>query len=80
MIWQDRYGPVSLTEKGSKYAANVFKRHQVIRCFLEEILQVDTKTAEKEACILEHVLSDQTYHKISNMLQKNGVYREKAGD
>ncbi len=72
MIYQDRYGPVRLTEKGSEYASKIFKRHRIIRSFLEDVLQVDPVTAEKDACLLEHVVSDCTFEQIKNYMNNHG--------
>ncbi len=73
LAWQDRYGPVNLTEEGKKHALSVYKRHQIIRFFLTEILKVEPETAEKDACSLEHIVSPQTLKKIQDFLDEQGV-------
>lgn len=51
---------VILTEKGREIAENVYERHTTLsRMF--EALGVDTKTADEDACKIEHFISDKTF-------------------
>ena len=52
-----RSGQIELTEKGIKKAEDVYERHTLIAQYLEIILGLDTKTAEQDACRIEHVIS-----------------------
>ena len=56
---------LSLTEKGAEIAAKIYERHLVISKLLEYI-GVDGKTAEEDACRVEHVISDDTFEKIKS--------------
>lgn len=52
-----------LTDVGREIAEKIYERH----CFFKHRLLnagVDEKTAEKEACLLEHSLSDESFEKI----------------
>ncbi len=52
-----------LTDTGREIAEKIYERH----CFFKHRLVnagVDEKTAEKEACLLEHSLSDESFEKI----------------
>ena len=52
-----------LTDMGREIAEKIYERH----CFFKQRLitvGVDEKTAEKEACLLEHSLSDESFEKI----------------
>jgi DtxR family Mn-dependent transcriptional regulator len=69
MVYQDRYGPVLLTPKGEKRASEVWYRHRVIRRYLEEALQVSPATADHDACIMEHNISEETFTQIEKWLQ-----------
>lgn len=53
-----------LTEDGLKYAASIFERHAVIENFLTDILDVGKENAHKDACRLEHLVSQETFSKI----------------
>ena len=50
------YGHVTLTEEGAKVAAEVERRHLLIRDFLTDVLSIPGDKAEAAACRLEHVL------------------------
>lgn len=70
MVYQDRYGPVLLTPKGEKRACEVWYRHRVIRRYLEEALQVKPVTANRDACMMEHSISEETFAQIEKWLKE----------
>lgn len=70
MVYQDRYGPVLLTPKGEKRAREVWYRHRVIRRFLEEVLKVEPATADRDACLMEHNISAETFSQMEKWLQE----------
>ena len=63
----ERYGGVTLTEKGKKTGRNVRNRHETIRKFLELML-VSGKTADTDACRIEHVLSQESVDQIKKFV------------
>lgn len=52
------YDVVTLTDEGRKIAETVAHRHEVLRSFLSDVLQLDAKTAEATACQFEHGISE----------------------
>lgn len=62
-------GSISLTEKGEKIAESVYERHQVIASALIA-LGVDEKTAYEDSCKIEHDISEITFEKIKEFLNK----------
>lgn len=68
LVLHEHYGALQLTEQGYKIAENVAKRHNILKRFLIEILKVDEKRAEEEACLIEHSLSMDTILRISKLL------------
>ena len=60
-------GSLTLTEEGIKVANKIFERHTILSEFLKKI-GVDDETAAKEACKIEHVISDDTLNKIKEFL------------
>ena len=50
------YAHVTLTEEGKGIAAEVERRHLLIRDFLTEVLGLPMEKAESTACKLEHIL------------------------
>lgn len=55
-----RYEYVELEDRGALFAEQIYRRHEIIYRFLADILTVEKKTASKEACKMEHLLSGQT--------------------
>lgn len=49
-----------LTSRGENLASSLLKRHYFLTTFLIEVLKVDPKTAAKDACSMEHALSQKT--------------------
>lgn len=64
-IKKKRYGSVSLTEQGRRTAKAIFDRHVILKDFLTSVLGVSEKSAEKDACAMEHVLTAEAFKKIA---------------
>lgn len=60
-----------LTEAGREVAENIYEKHCFLRLRLMDV-GVDEKTAEKEACLPEHILSDESFEKIKKALVPGG--------
>ncbi len=73
MVEHSRYGRVVLTERGARYAALVWRSHQALRLFLEKDLGVDPQRADDEACLMEHVLSEDTMGRLIDYLERQGI-------
>lgn len=73
MVSQSRYGRVTLTEEGRSYAALVWRAHRALRTFLESDLGVDSEVADGEACLMEHVLSEDTMQRLIGYLERQGI-------
>ena len=56
----DDRGYLSLTEKGQAVAEKIYERHRVLTRALTN-MGIDTKTAEDDACRIEHVISDDSF-------------------
>lgn len=64
------YGDIIITPAGESYAANVLRRHKLIKQFLISELGVDEKIAERDACQMEHVMSSVTIDKLYEYLER----------
>ena len=69
-IAMDRYGTVTLLEKGEQIAVHIYERHTVLSKMLE-YLGVDPEIAREDACKLEQDLSDESFAKIKEHFHKN---------
>jgi len=65
----ERYGKVTLTEKGQSVAKKIYTRHKVIVEFLTDILGVDKKQAEIDSCKIEHTVSDVTMKRMVKFIE-----------
>lgn len=61
---------LTLTESGLAIARSIYERHQVISGYLKSI-GVSEETALKDACRIEHVLSEETFHKIKEIFYQS---------
>lgn len=73
MVEQTRYGRVRLTDEGKRYGAHVWRSHRALRAFLKNDLGVDPDTADREACLMEHYLSDDTMDRLCDYLESQGL-------
>ena len=55
---------VELTEEGARQARRVSSRHRIVERFLVEFLGVSQENAARDACAMEHVLSNETVDRI----------------
>ena len=65
LVEHERYGHVQLTTEGERIAQDVFRRHEVLRHFLVEILNVDPEIAAEDACKMEHSLSPTSLERLA---------------
>ena len=68
-IAMDRYGTVTLLDKGAEIANHIYERHRVLSSLLER-LGVNPEVAREDACKLEHDLSDESFSKIKENFHK----------
>ena len=68
-IAMDRYGTVTLLDKGAQIATHIYERHTVLSKMLEH-LGVSPEIAKEDACKLEHDLSDESFAKIKEHFHK----------
>ena len=71
---QEPYGNIELTAEGARVAAQVLGRHTRIKAFLVK-LGVSEANAEKDACLMEHILSAETMERMQEFLDT----KKKAG-
>ena len=62
-LLMDQAGYLTLTESGRAVAEKIYERHKVLSRFLIGI-GVDEKTAQDDACKVEHYISDVTFQRI----------------
>ena len=65
----EKNGNILLTESGLQKAQQIYERHETITKFLTDILNVSLETAEKDACRIEHIISEETLNRIKDKLK-----------
>ncbi len=64
------YKGVMLTAKGRRAAEDVQERHAILSHFLKDVIGVSPKTANIDACKMEHTISKETLTKLHEFLEK----------
>lgn len=65
----DGAGGLNLTEKGTEIANRIYERHQVLSQALIA-LGVDADTAVQDACRIEHIISQKSFDKIKEHIDR----------
>lgn len=68
-ITTDADGAINLTEKGLEIAEKMGERHHVIAEALIAI-GISEETAYTDSCRIEHVISDESFNKLKEYLEK----------
>ncbi|MFO7888955.1 MAG: metal-dependent transcriptional regulator [bacterium] len=71
-----RYNFVELTLFGIQVAEKILERHTVLKNFLSEVLGIKAEIAERDACLMEHVISQATFQELKNFMS----YKENRVD
>ena len=65
----DGRGFLSLTEKGLEVAEKIYERHILLTQFLVS-LGVEEEIVVRDACRMEHIISDESFAAIKNFTEK----------
>ena len=66
----ESYGTIELTEQGINLARKTLEIYDIVYLFLNEVLDIDSKEAEKEAEKIKSVISDETTNKLAKYVHK----------
>lgn len=68
-VSRDEDGSVTLTPSGERIAAEIYERH---RFFTQRLIAagVDPETAAKEACHMEHGVSENSFEKLKQSMER----------
>lgn len=73
LVSYEKYGDIRLKEDGLKIAENITHKHDILKNFLN-ILGVDIKTANEDACAMEHILDSATIAKLKKFAEFTDIY------
>jgi DtxR family Mn-dependent transcriptional regulator len=74
LVEHELYGYIELTSKGIKEATKIYEKHKVLYKFLTKVLGVNKNIAEKDACLIEHYISDDTFDKMIKFIRFIELY------
>jgi DtxR family Mn-dependent transcriptional regulator len=63
------YQGVSLTPRGHELAEKMTRKHRLLERFLHDMLKIGTDKVHKEACAMEHALSEETERALCQTLK-----------
>ncbi len=69
LILHERYRIVELTKEGRQIAGDVQERHDMVFKFLSGILEINEKTAQADACKIEHAISPVTFERLAKFIR-----------
>ena len=72
LITVDETGRLKLTEEGAAMAQQIYERHTVLTKLFVAI-GVDEETAEKDACRIEHYISEKTFNAVKEHMKEHGA-------
>jgi len=68
LVIYKKYNFIKLTKKGEQKAKEIYKKHQILFLFFTKVLNIDKKTASRDACLIEHCLSNVTLHRLERFV------------
>src|SRR6056297_2530863 len=68
LVNYEKYEYVELTPEGSSIGYEMRRRHGLLFRFLTDILKIDQKVADEEACKIEHTLSESTLASLTEFM------------
>lgn len=68
LVNYEKYDGVTLTKEGKKVAKAVKNRHETLKKLLKIVL-ISDKTAEKDACKIEHELNPETIEQLTKFVK-----------
>ncbi len=60
---------IDLTAEGEEVARRTLARHELLRRFFQEVLDVSPKNARSDACAMEHYLSDEGVDRLTKFFE-----------
>lgn len=73
LVNTQKYGTITLTEKGREISAEIYNNHQILELFLEHSLKLSPYEASMNACKIEHVVSEEMLEAIKSYLKKHNI-------
>ncbi|WP_457553992.1 metal-dependent transcriptional regulator [Desulfobacula sp.] len=69
LVNYEKYEYIELTKDGADVGKEIWRRHKILLKFLTEILQIEFKIADEEACKMEHTLSSASLDSLIDFME-----------
>ncbi len=69
LINYEKYGYIEITDKGIEVAKKINKKHRLLYKFFVEFLGIADDISAKDACNIEHYLSDETFERFCEFVE-----------
>jgi len=69
LVRHEYYGYVKLTKEGEVLAKDTYKRHKTLFKFLHNFLGINSAIAEKDACGMEHYVTQETMSRLLKFIE-----------
>ena len=63
-------GRIKLTEEGFNRARKLLDKYQTIKEFFKEVMGMDEEKASEIACLIEHVVDDESVEKMKKLMER----------
>lgn len=63
------YSFITLTDRGTRIAKTITRRHHVLKDFLVKVLQLNEQTAEVTACRMEHAVDEASIDRLVSFVE-----------
>jgi len=73
LLKYEAYKGARLTKKGKEIASKVSRKHRLLERFLVDVLGLEPSKVHKQACAMEHTLSDEAEVALCRMLNHPGT-------
>lgn len=64
----ERYGKITLLEKGVEKSKEVIEKHTILTAFFEKVLGLSKDEASENACRIEHVITENAFEQLKRFL------------
>ncbi len=68
LITMEKDGRILLTKEGREKANAIYERHLILTRFLSQVVGVDEQVAAQDACRIEHVISEESFRQIKEIV------------
>jgi len=69
LVHYEPYHYITLTPQGAEIARSTIRRHDVLKTFMAAVLGLPEETADRDACGMEHALSQETLDRLVQFLE-----------